>query len=185
MEGKLKHWNEDKGFGFISLNDKSKDIFIHISALRKMDRRPVAGDIITFQIDVDNNGKERAINAQIQGVPSASSRTKDKKIKTNSSLLVKVVLGAVLVVIGFGVSKSYFKQDQQAIVSNISTVSNITTASEKSRKIINKSKFRCQGLEHCSQMSSCAEAKFYLRNCPNTKMDGDKDGVPCETQWCN
>nr|WP_256386924.1 MULTISPECIES: excalibur calcium-binding domain-containing protein [Microcystis] len=21
-------------------------------------------------------------------------------------------------------------------------------------------------------------------NCPNVKMDGDDDGVPCESQWC-
>jgi hypothetical protein len=34
-------------------------------------------------------------------------------------------------------------------------------------------------------MSSCQEARFYLANCPNTKMDGDGDGVPCESQWCN
>lgn len=184
MEGKLKHWNEGKGFGFIYLNDKSKDVFIHISAFKKMSRRPVVGDIIVFQKDVDNNGKVRASNAQIQGVPSASLRKKNIKKEANSNLLLKVLLGGVLVIIGFGISKSYFKQDQQAVVSNISIVSNVTT-SKKSQKIINISKYRCQGLEHCSEMSSCAEAKFYLRNCPNTKMDGDNDGVPCESQWCN
>ncbi len=25
---------------------------------------------------------------------------------------------------------------------------------------------------------------FFLRNCPGVKMDGNNDGVPCETQWC-
>jgi hypothetical protein len=44
--------------------------------------------------------------------------------------------------------------------------------------------FRCDGRQHCSQMTSCAEAKFFLANCPNTKMDGDHDGIPCEQQWC-
>ncbi|MCI5222285.1 MAG: hypothetical protein D3924_06325 [Candidatus Electrothrix sp. AR4] len=33
-------------------------------------------------------------------------------------------------------------------------------------------------------MTSCEEATFYQRNCPGTKMDGDRDGVPCEKQWC-
>jgi hypothetical protein len=33
-------------------------------------------------------------------------------------------------------------------------------------------------------MRSCEEATYFLRNCPNTKMDGDHDGVPCERQWC-
>lgn len=44
--------------------------------------------------------------------------------------------------------------------------------------------YRCDGRVHCSQMTSCAEATFFLRNCPGTKMDGDNDGVPCEGQWC-
>ena len=44
--------------------------------------------------------------------------------------------------------------------------------------------FRCDGRTHCSHMKSCEEATFFLRNCPNTKMDGDNDGIPCERQWC-
>ena len=44
--------------------------------------------------------------------------------------------------------------------------------------------FRCDGRTYCSEMTSCAEAKFFLNHCPNVKMDGDHDGVPCESQWC-
>jgi hypothetical protein len=44
--------------------------------------------------------------------------------------------------------------------------------------------FVCEGKTRCSEMHSCDEAKFYLKNCPNTKMDGDGDGIPCESQWC-
>lgn len=46
-------------------------------------------------------------------------------------------------------------------------------------------RFECDGRTHCSQMTSCAEAKFFIRNCPDIKMDGNNDGVPCESQWCN
>ena len=45
--------------------------------------------------------------------------------------------------------------------------------------------FRCDGRIHCSQMTSCAEAKYFLANCPGVKMDGDRNGIPCERQWCN
>lgn len=45
--------------------------------------------------------------------------------------------------------------------------------------------FTCDGRTHCSHMRSCAEATYFIQNCPNTKMDGDHDGVPCEQQWCN
>lgn len=45
-------------------------------------------------------------------------------------------------------------------------------------------KFGCDNRKYCSQMTSCAEAKFFLASCPGVKMDGDKDGIPCEEQWC-
>ncbi|TOF28413.1 cold-shock protein, partial [Vibrio parahaemolyticus] len=43
--------------------------------------------------------------------------------------------------------------------------------------------FSCQGKTYCSEMVSCNEAKFYLSNCPNVKIDGDNDGIPCESQF--
>lgn len=45
--------------------------------------------------------------------------------------------------------------------------------------------WRCDGRTHCSQMTSCEEATWFLKNCPGAKMDGNNDGVPCEKQWCN
>ncbi len=44
--------------------------------------------------------------------------------------------------------------------------------------------YQCLGKVYCSEMTSCAEAMFYLQNCQGTLMDGDNDGIPCETQWC-
>ena len=46
-------------------------------------------------------------------------------------------------------------------------------------------KFSCDGRTHCSQMRSCAEATYFIQHCPGTRMDGNRDGVPCESQWCN
>ncbi|WP_273861958.1 thermonuclease family protein [Pseudomonas sp. LA5] len=40
--------------------------------------------------------------------------------------------------------------------------------------------FSCDTLKSCKQMSSCAEAKFQLQQCHNSRIDGDHDGVPCE-----
>lgn len=49
-----------------------------------------------------------------------------------------------------------------------------------SKENSSSSSFKCDGRVHCSQMTSRAEAEFFVRNCPNTKMDGDRDGIPCE-----
>lgn len=43
----------------------------------------------------------------------------------------------------------------------------------------NKEGFSCEPKKTCGQMSSCAEAKFQLKNCGNSKIDGDGDGKPC------
>jgi hypothetical protein len=40
--------------------------------------------------------------------------------------------------------------------------------------------FSCGGKRTCGQMSGCAEAMFHLSQCGLGRLDGDKDGVPCE-----
>ena len=46
-----------------------------------------------------------------------------------------------------------------------------------------KVRFKCDKRKYCSQMRSYEEAKYFLRNCRGVKMDGDKDGIPCERQF--
>jgi hypothetical protein len=43
--------------------------------------------------------------------------------------------------------------------------------------------YKCDGRTYCSQMASCEEATFFIKNCPDTKMGGDMDGIPCERRW--
>ena len=41
--------------------------------------------------------------------------------------------------------------------------------------------FTCAGKRFCREMTSCEEAKFYLNTCGVRSLDGNHDGVPCET----
>lgn len=34
QSGKIKHWNADKGYGFIEVDNQSEDVFFHISTIR-------------------------------------------------------------------------------------------------------------------------------------------------------
>ena len=45
--------------------------------------------------------------------------------------------------------------------------------------------YQCDGKKVCAQMRSCGEAMFYLHQCLTKRLDRDKDGIPCEQQWCN
>ena len=42
-------------------------------------------------------------------------------------------------------------------------------------------RFRCGTKNTCGQMESCAEALFHFQQCGVTRLDGDNDGVPCES----
>jgi CspA family cold shock protein len=99
VKGVLKTWKEDRGFGFIKPDDGGKDIFIHISALNNINRRPTTGDVIYYQIAKDNRGKYKAINAQIEGVTIAEYKT-GALLKTSSSknMIVAVAVGLIIII---------------------------------------------------------------------------------------
>jgi uncharacterized membrane protein YsdA (DUF1294 family)/cold shock CspA family protein len=78
MEGELRVWNDDKGFGFIRVGPGQPDVFLHISALPP-GMRPQAGDRILFSTVSQVGGKgPRAHGALVQGRqpdPAAIRRT--------------------------------------------------------------------------------------------------------------
>lgn len=41
--------------------------------------------------------------------------------------------------------------------------------------------YTCGSKTKCAQMESCEEAMFYLNTCGLSRLDRDKDGVPCES----
>jgi len=45
----------------------------------------------------------------------------------------------------------------------------------------NSSGLTCGSKRTCKEMSSCAEARFYLIQCGRGSLDRDKDGIPCES----
>jgi CspA family cold shock protein len=63
--GKIKMFNDDKGFGFIKPADGGDDVFFHVSALRGGDEITV-GKAVTFEIGVDpKSGKSKAVSVDL------------------------------------------------------------------------------------------------------------------------
>ena len=63
--GKIKMFNEDKGFGFIMPDDGSNDVFFHVSALREGDEITV-GKAVTFETGIDTkSGKSKATSVDL------------------------------------------------------------------------------------------------------------------------
>ena len=64
INGKVKWFNPTKGFGFIAREDKEKDVFVHVSALKNsgMDRLN-EGEDFTFEVEQGPKGPN-AVNLQ-------------------------------------------------------------------------------------------------------------------------
>jgi len=73
VEGTLSKWNDDRGFGFITPTQGGQEIFVHVSAFPKDGVRPSLGEQLTFEIEIDNNGKKRAKNLLCPQRPSAGA----------------------------------------------------------------------------------------------------------------
>ncbi|WP_245797022.1 excalibur calcium-binding domain-containing protein [Haemophilus paracuniculus] len=74
----------------------------------------------------------------------------------------------------------YRKENTNSVYSTTSSYRKSSNPSKKAAKPQN-SNLKCGGKRYCSDMNSCAEAKFYLRQCGLRRLDRDGDGVPCES----
>jgi len=169
-KGSIKNWNGNKGFGFIQCEELNKDIFVHITALKSMARAPILGDIIFFDVANQPNGKSKAINCHIEGVLTKPQKVRKvhmhKSTKPKSRLMLILL---VVAIVAFGYQRMIKTTVQYPI--QVAPTHVIETPNRS---------FSCDKREYCSQMNSRAEAEFFIKHCPNTKMDGDNDGIPCE-----
>lgn len=191
IEGIVKTYNTDRGFGFIQCDDNRKDIFFHISDFPNKHQLPRIGEKLKFYVDLSDR-KPRAKNIirleMKSAQPDSSGRaqsTKRMAQKNKGFNLVNFSIGAAIVAIFISVFVP--------LVSGIYTREKLKrepVSSPESMRISSKSSsnnptsnYRCDGRTHCSQMKSYEEAVYFINNCPGTEMDGDGDGEPCERQF--
>ena len=57
IKGKVKWFNGSKGYGFIERDDKQKDVFVHMSAVKDAGIDYLdEGDVLTFDIEDGKKG---------------------------------------------------------------------------------------------------------------------------------
>ena len=93
-QGRLTSWDDDKGFGFVTPDKGGLRAFVHIRAFSYRRRRPRNGDVITYQITWDKQGRPRAENVLFRETPSARPEPRPTGIVA-ASLLAAGFIAAI------------------------------------------------------------------------------------------
>lgn len=81
IDGTLKSWNDERGFGFIDPVQGGQEIFVHIKAFGVRTERPQVGQRLTFEIEVNPAGKKRAKLVQHVRPERTLSRRRDSPVQ--------------------------------------------------------------------------------------------------------
>ncbi|UJW79041.1 cold shock domain-containing protein [Hydrogenophaga sp. SL48] len=193
FNGTLTKWNAERGFGFVVADHSDQELFVHVSAFPRDGRPPVIGEPLSFEMELDKEGRKRAVRVRRPGAPEprAPRRHAHDQVRhqarrapeRNESNSFGTRFVAMLLVTGLG-WYGYTQYIERAEMTAAEPQSVISSPAQTAAPEIRQPAFQCDGRKHCSQMGSCSEAKQFLNNCPGMEIDGDGDGIPCEQQLC-
>lgn len=56
-QGKITHWNEEKGYGFITPSSGASQVFVHIRAFRNRHLPPELNQVVQYSLSTDKQGR--------------------------------------------------------------------------------------------------------------------------------
>ncbi len=76
MQGQIKFYNDQKGFGFIVPEDGGEDLFFHITQCEE-GYEPAEGDDVTYNLGQGRDGRSAAQEVRPAGGGSSSQQQDD------------------------------------------------------------------------------------------------------------
>jgi uncharacterized membrane protein YsdA (DUF1294 family)/cold shock CspA family protein len=101
-QGRLTSWDDDKGFGFVTPDKGGLRAFVHIRAFSYRRRRPRNGDVITYQITWDKQGRPRAENVLFRDAGGAAETRPESASGTGAYIFCTLFLITVTTLAALG-----------------------------------------------------------------------------------
>ena len=96
--GRIQDWNDEKGYGFVVPNGGGDRSFIHIKAFRRGSRRPVDGDLVSYAVARDGQGRSNAVQVLLSGqlAESPSQLRRRRHLPIPGRFIAAAALAAVV-----------------------------------------------------------------------------------------
>ena len=105
-EGVLASWNDERGFGFVTIESGDK-IFAHISAFPSRDVRPTPGERISFAEGYTTDGKVRAHSIRYLDAPPEVPAARRSRPQTMSYVVLVAFAAAIVLATATGTFPSW------------------------------------------------------------------------------
>ena len=183
LTGTLRTWNDDRGYGFIAPFHGGAELFVHVGDFPADGTRPTVGERVTYELGRGKDGRPRAVKVVRTAIGAGTGRldARSRASPKTGGWLGSLLVVALLVGGGAYGYRKYRTYERRAALENMPA----DAVRVPAVALPSSGTYRCDGRTMCSQMTSCAEATWFVKHCPGTAMDGDGDGVPCEQQWCS
>ena len=91
MKGIVKWYNARKGYGFITPDDKSDDVFVHATSLKTCGLKKLyTGSEVSFETDQDDKGKRvKSIKILKEAKPTEEKKSDNKKEVKKEEKVIK------------------------------------------------------------------------------------------------
>jgi len=96
-QGKITNWKDDQGFGFVIPNGGGEKAFVHIKAFSARSRRPIDGDLITYELAADEKRRYQA--EKIQFSDERVTHTKPHKNSSFDTIFIVLFCSFLLILV--------------------------------------------------------------------------------------
>ncbi|CAM3603429.1 cold shock and DUF1294 domain-containing protein [Parendozoicomonas haliclonae] len=135
VEGTLRRWDEDKGFGFIRPNGGNRDVFVHIKSCQSKLNAEHVGETVSFGIGKDKEGRVCAIDVRLTQASTHKKAQKQARSQSPKSMpknWLALILGiGFIAFIGYAVFINRYPLEMLYLIGGASVISFLLYAKDK------------------------------------------------------